>query len=171
MFTNRWKMICLAIVGATLAVWSLPDQPLDAQDKKPATDSKPAAAPNPLQPFAGKIVLVQKKHDTSPQIISSVNVFSGFGGYVMDNPSLVQIGGVHWLAGYGIERVDNQPVGPRILLAFAEISTILEFNNVDDYKAYEEQQIEKLRHSEMFEMAVPAVPLGMPIPAEDGPDA
>ena len=157
-WNKAWHSLALLAVAALFYV----DRSTDAQEKKPSGGAgKPAAPANPNQPFAGKVLLVQKKQDASPTM-SFPGMFTGLSGYVLENAELVEIGGSRWLAGHGIERVDDKAIGPRTLIRFDEVATILEFDKVEDYKEFEEQQLEKMRQNNNFFEMAPAMPLGPP---------
>jgi hypothetical protein len=140
----RWTLFAVTTAGlACLAVTAF-DRSLDAQDKKPVPDKKPAAAAADPQ-FAGKVLLVQKKMDQSPQVFDVQQFQMGLQGFLLEDAAVVEIAGTRFLAGHGIERVDGKPAGPRVMLAMENIGAILVFPSVEAFKAYEEEQTEKIQ--------------------------
>jgi hypothetical protein len=167
MSRNRWTMIAistalLSVVGLAAFIKSLA-----AQEKKPAADKKPAAAVN--NAFAGKVLLVQRKNDSSPAVIRSMNIDMGVFGYVLENAAVTEIAGVRMLTGHGIERENGEPAGPRVYIPLDGIGAILEFASVEAYTQFEEQQSERM-HGNALQMMMPAaVPVDLGQPAEGVP--
>jgi hypothetical protein len=141
---NRWIIVVLAIAGLSALSVSVFDRTVGAQDKKAPGAKKPAAGPD-NGPFSGKVLLVQKKYDQSPQVINSLQAELGMQGFVLTEATITNIAGIRFLAGFGIERVDEKPVGPRVLLPVDDVGAILEFESLEVFKEYEEQQMEKIR--------------------------
>ena len=167
---NRWMIVVLAVAGLSALTLSVFDRSLGAQDKKAPAEKKPAAA-LANGPFAGKVLVIQKRYDQSPQVINSPHVEMGLQGFVLTEATVTDIAGIRFLAGYGIERVDEKPAGPRAMLPLDTIGVILEFESLDAYKEFEEQQMEKIRAqgvAEEMELMLP--PPNGPVPPE-GPDA
>jgi len=169
---NRWTTLVLSTALLSAVGLSAFDRALDAQDKKAAPDKQPvtAAANNP---FAGKVLLVQKKDDSSPLVIRSQQVEMGISGFVLDNASFKEVGGMRMLTGQGIERVNGEPAGPRVSLPLEAIGAILEFDSVEAFKQFEEQQAEQMQNDAIDMMPVLR---GMPVPIApaapvDSPDA
>ncbi|HEY3968383.1 MAG TPA: hypothetical protein VGM05_27710 [Planctomycetaceae bacterium] len=161
---NRWTTLGLGTALLVAVALSAFNKSLDAQDKQ---DKKAAAEKNPARaeannPFAGKVLLIQKKFDNSPAIVDFPNVLMEFAGFVIENASVTEVAGIHFLSGYGIERVDGKPVGPRISMPLESVGAILEFDNADAYKQFEEQQAERIQNMR---------DLGQPVPIEILPPA
>lgn len=164
---KRIRWMTLGLGTALLLAVALPalNNSLDAQDKKDAPIKKPVQA-DANNPFAGKVLLIQKKLDQSPSIIHSVNDLTGLTGYVIENPSVIEVAGIRCLTGEGIERIDGKPAGPRISVPMESIGAILEFDDVDAFKKFEEQQTEKMMIGidgnvpAVFEMPQPVDPRG-----------
>ena len=167
---NRWMTLVLAIAFLSAVALTAFNTSLDAQDKKASPDKKPAVAVQ-NNPFAGKVLLIQKKDDQSPSVIRSPSFDMGIQGYVLENAAITEVAGIRFLTGHGIERVDDKPAGPRIRVALEIIGAILEFDNVDAFKEFEEQQSERMHSAIEMQpgMPVPFDP-AMPEP-EAAPDA
>jgi hypothetical protein len=167
---NRWTTLVLATALFSVISFSVFDKSLDAQDKKAATDKKPAGS-GASNPFSGKVLLIQKKYDTSPPVIQLQRNPTDFGGFIIEDALVTELAGIRFLTGHGIERADGEPAGPRISIPLDTIGTILEFDNAEAYKRYEEQLLEKMHDAfdNTMEMILPA-PIGPQAPA-DSPDA
>ena len=160
-------MLALSTVLLSAVALSAFDRALDAQDKKaPAEKQAVTAVAN--NPFAGKVLLVQKKNDDSPAVVHSQQIEMGIVGFLLNNASIKEVGGIRMLTGHGIERVNGEPAGPRVSLPMDAIGAILEFDTVEAYKQFEEQQTEQM-HNNAIEMMLPT-PVGPAAPAES-PDA
>jgi hypothetical protein len=151
----------LVLAIALLSAVALPafHRSLDAQDKKASADKKPAttAANNP---FAGKVLLIQKKFDSSPSALHSMHVPIELPGFLIDNASVTEVAGLRCLTGHGIERVDGKPVGPRVTLPLDTIGAILEFDNAQAFKDFEERETQWMRPA--LEINTPAADPGPP---------
>jgi hypothetical protein len=166
----RWTMIAVSMALLSVVGLVVFNRSLDAQEKKPAADKKPApAAAN--NAFAGKVLLVQRRNDSSPSVIRSMNIDMGVFGYVLENASVTDVAGVRMLTGHGIERDDGKPAGPRVCIPVDGIGAILEFENVDAFIQFEEQQSERIRGNAIqMMMPAPAVQFDLGQPAEGAPD-
>ncbi|MBS0263687.1 MAG: hypothetical protein JSS02_17220 [Planctomycetes bacterium] len=168
----RWMIAGLLLFVAVGVVWSALENPSTAQEKAAAEKKTPAEkkpVANAPAPFVGKILLVQKKSDNSPQFIQTQMFMSGFAGWVLENPSLFELGGVRFLAGQGIEKLNDKPLPARILIPLEQVGTVLEFDDMDAFKAYEESQTEKMRQMPAginFNMALPVPGVAQPVEVE-----
>jgi hypothetical protein len=143
---NRWTTLVASTVLLAAVALSAFNRPLDAQDKKAAPDKKPVTT-SADNPFADKVLLIQKRNDLSPAVIRSQQVEMGVIGFVLEKTSIKEVGGIRMLTGHGIERVDGKPVGARVSLPLAEIGAILEFDSVEAYGQFEEQQKKMMSNS------------------------
>jgi hypothetical protein len=162
---NRWIILLGIILLSAVGLPAL-HKSLEAQDKKAPPDKKPAngAADNL---FAGKVLIIQKKNDTSPPVIQAQRMPEDFGGMVIENASVTDVAGIRCLTGHGIERANGEPAGPRISMPLDTIGTIFEFDSIEAYKEFEEQLLEKMQNDGI--MGVPA-PFGPQVPV-DPPEA
>jgi hypothetical protein len=165
---NRWTALVLAIALLSAIALSAFDRSLDAQDKKSATGKQPVADGANI-PFSGKVLLIQKKNDSSPAVIHSPQIDMGLFGFVLENAAIKEAGGIRFLTGHGIERVNGEPAEPRVSLPLEAIGAILEFDSVEAFRQFEEQQTEQMRNNNI-ELMVPAAPLD-PDTRADSPDA
>ncbi|MBS0261554.1 MAG: hypothetical protein JSS02_06310 [Planctomycetes bacterium] len=168
MTKNRWIVFGLpAALVALLAVPALLTT-LHAQDQKGTTGKKPA--PLRGEPFLeGRILLIQRGVDVSPGVIHvPQNADSAYAGHVLRDAVITEIAGMRMLSGYGLARIDDKPVGPRIHIPLTQIGSILEFASEEEFTQFEEQEKEKMNQA--LELPFDLVPVNPAMPGNE-PDA
>ncbi len=162
---NRWTTLWLGtalLVAVALTAFNKSLDAQDKQDKKAAGDKNPAR-PEGNNPFAGKVLLISEKVRHVAGCHRFPECHDGeLAGFVIENATVTEMAGIRFLSGYGIERVDGKPAGPRINMPLESVGVILEFDNADAYKQFEEQQVERMQNSGAF---------GQPVPLEMAPPA